>query len=182
MTIYGRNAVREALRGGRRPVSDVWATAGAARESWLRGVPVSEVGAQDIARRAGTDAHQGICAMAGPYPYADAESLLDQTAVLGGGTITEETVALLIGHRRGTIPAAEQGTFDLGKARVPVYVLGLVCFTLVCAALIFLPQFVNNGYVFLGLVALAGLWAATGLRKRLRNGDAGPNYAKTHLS
>jgi len=77
MTIYGRNAVREALRGGRRPVSDVWATAGAARESWLRGVPVSEVGAQDIARRAGTDAHQGICAMAGPYPYADAESLLE---------------------------------------------------------------------------------------------------------
>jgi amino acid transporter len=93
-----------------------------------------------------------------------------------------QTVALLIGHRRGTIPAAEPGTFDLGRARMPVYILGLVSFTLVCAALIFLPQFVNNGYVFLGLVALAGLWAATGLRKRLRNGDAGPNYAKTHLS
>jgi hypothetical protein len=57
-----------------------------------------------------------------------------------------------------------------------------VAFTLVCAALIFLPQFVNNGYVFLGLVALAGLWAVTGLRKRLADGDAGPDYAKTHLS
>jgi len=93
-----------------------------------------------------------------------------------------QTVALLIGHRRGTIPAAEPGTFDLGRARMPVYIVGIVSFTLVCAALIFLPQFVNNGYVFLGLVALAGLWAATGLRKRLQNGDAGPNYAKTHLA
>jgi amino acid transporter len=91
-----------------------------------------------------------------------------------------QTVALLIGHRRGTIPAAEPGTFDLGRARMPVYILGIVSFSLVCAALIFLPQFVNNGYVFLGLVALTGLWAVTGLRKRLRNGDAGPDYAKTH--
>jgi amino acid transporter len=93
-----------------------------------------------------------------------------------------QTVALLIGHRRGTIPAAEPGTFDLGRARMPVYILGLVSFTLVCAALIFLPQFVSNGYVFLGLVALAGLWAVTGLRNRLKHGDAGPDYAKTHLS
>jgi hypothetical protein len=65
---------------------------------------------------------------------------------------------------------------------MPVYLLGLVSFTLVCAALIFLPQFANNGYVFLGLVALAGLWAVTGLRKRLHNGAAGPDYAKTHLA
>src|SRR4051812_32974578 len=93
-----------------------------------------------------------------------------------------QTVALLIGHHRGTIPTAEPGTFDLGRARMPVYLLGLVSFSLVCAALIFLPQFVNNGYVFGGLVALAGLWAVTGLRNRLRNGDAGPDYAKTHLS
>ena len=76
----------------------------------------------------------------------------------------------------------EPGTFDLGRARVPVYLVGLVSFGLVCAALIFLPQFVNNGYVFLGLAALAGLWAVTGLRNRLQNGDAGPDYAKTHLS
>ena len=93
-----------------------------------------------------------------------------------------QTVALLIGHRRGTIPAAEPGTFDLGRARMPVYVVGIISFTLVCAALIFLPQFVNNGYVFLGLVALAALWAVTGLRNRLQNGDAGPDYAQTHLS
>jgi hypothetical protein len=61
-------------------------------------------------------------------------------------------------------------------------VTALIAFAAVCAALIFLPQFANNGYVFAGLVVLAGLWAVTGLRKRLANGDAGPDYAKTHLS
>jgi amino acid transporter len=93
-----------------------------------------------------------------------------------------QTVAVLIGNRRGTIPAPEPGTFDLGKARVPVAVLALIAFFLVCAALIFLPQFANNGYVFLGLLALATLWAFTGLRRRLARGEAGPDYAKTHLS
>jgi amino acid transporter len=93
-----------------------------------------------------------------------------------------QTIALLIGHRRGTIPAPEPGTFDLGRARMPVYILGIISFTLVCAALIFLPQFAGNGYVFGGLVVLAALWAVTGLRSRLQSGDAGPNFAKTHLS
>ena len=51
-----------------------------------------------------------------------------------------------------------------------------------CVALIFLPQFAGNEWVFLGLVVLAALWAATGLRKRLASGEAGPDYAKTHTS
>jgi len=97
-------------------------------------------------------------------------------------TYVLQTVALIIGHGRGTIPAAEPGTFDLGRARMPIYVIGLICFTAVCVALIFLPQFAGNGYVFLGLVVLAGIWAATGLRNRLANGEAGPDYAKTHIS
>ncbi|MDT5303136.1 MAG: hypothetical protein QOG79_6378, partial [Mycobacterium sp.] len=97
-------------------------------------------------------------------------------------TYVLQTIALIIGHRRGTIPAAEPGTFDLGRARMPIYVVGLICFTLVCVALIFLPQFAGNGYVFLGLVVLAGIWAVTGLRKRLTSGEAGPDYAKTHTS
>lgn len=76
MILYGRNPVREALRAGRRPVLRVWATAGAAREDWLAGADVTVVDAAEVARRAGSDAHQGVCAEAGPYPYADAAALL----------------------------------------------------------------------------------------------------------
>jgi len=75
MIVYGRNPVREALRGRRR-VSEVWATTGAAREPWLAGMHVQLATGDEIAQRSGSDAHQGICAAAGPYPYADAAALL----------------------------------------------------------------------------------------------------------
>jgi 23S rRNA (guanosine2251-2'-O)-methyltransferase len=75
--LYGRNPVREALRGRRaNSVGEVWATPGAAREPWLQGVSVRTVAAEEIERRCGSDAHQGICADAGPYHYASAEELL----------------------------------------------------------------------------------------------------------
>jgi 23S rRNA (guanosine2251-2'-O)-methyltransferase len=75
--LYGRNPVREALRGRRaRSVSEVWASAGAAREPWLAGVDVRTVAAEEIERRCGSSAHQGLCAEAGSYPYASGEALL----------------------------------------------------------------------------------------------------------
>lgn len=74
MVIYGRNAVREALRGRRR-VHRIWATPGAAAEDW-RGAPVKLAEAVEIAERCGSDAHQGVCAEVDPYPYADAAELL----------------------------------------------------------------------------------------------------------
>ena len=75
MIVYGRNPVREALRGKRR-VSQVWAAKGAAQEPWLRGARVTPARGDEIAERCGSDAHQGICAEAGPYPYADTAALL----------------------------------------------------------------------------------------------------------
>jgi 23S rRNA (guanosine2251-2'-O)-methyltransferase len=75
--LYGRNPVREALRGRRaHAVAEVWATQGAARESWLKGVRVRVVQAEALERRCGSSAHQGICADAGSYPYVSAEELL----------------------------------------------------------------------------------------------------------
>jgi 23S rRNA (guanosine2251-2'-O)-methyltransferase len=74
--LYGRNPIREALRAGRRPVHRVWATRGAAAEPWLRDVEVLEARPEEIAARAGSEAHQGLCAEAGPYPYADPAELL----------------------------------------------------------------------------------------------------------
>lgn len=78
MIVYGRNAVRELLAAGRRPVAELWAVTGAAREPWLAqaGVHVQVVDGAEVARRAGSDAHQGICAQAAPYPYVDGEALL----------------------------------------------------------------------------------------------------------
>ena len=76
MIVYGRNPVREALRG-RRPVRQVWATAGAAREEWLARLEVERADAAELERLCGSPEHQGVCAEAAPYPYADAASLLD---------------------------------------------------------------------------------------------------------
>jgi 23S rRNA (guanosine2251-2'-O)-methyltransferase len=75
--LYGRNPVREALRGRRRhAVKDIWVSGGAAREPWLAGAQVRTASAQEIEARCGSDAHQGICAEAGSYPYAGAAELL----------------------------------------------------------------------------------------------------------
>jgi 23S rRNA (guanosine2251-2'-O)-methyltransferase len=75
--VYGRNPVREALRGRRADsVRDVWATAGAAREPWLASVRVRISAGEEIERRCGSDAHQGLCADTGPYRYASADTLL----------------------------------------------------------------------------------------------------------
>ncbi len=77
MILYGRNPVFEALRGRRAAsVGELWATAGAAREPWLSGVDVMVVSAAEIERRCGSASHQGVCALAGAYPYADADQLL----------------------------------------------------------------------------------------------------------
>jgi 23S rRNA (guanosine2251-2'-O)-methyltransferase len=74
--IYGRNPVREALRGPRR-VARVWATHNAAREPWLAGGPrPAVVPAEEIERLCGSSAHQGICAEVGPFNYAAAAELL----------------------------------------------------------------------------------------------------------
>jgi 23S rRNA (guanosine2251-2'-O)-methyltransferase len=75
--LYGRNPVREALRGRRRhAVGEVWATAHTAHEPWLEGMVVKVSSAADIERRCGAAEHQGVCAEAGGYPYVSAEQLL----------------------------------------------------------------------------------------------------------
>ncbi|HYN91634.1 MAG TPA: 23S rRNA (guanosine(2251)-2'-O)-methyltransferase RlmB [Thermoleophilaceae bacterium] len=76
MIVYGRNPVREALRGRRR-VQRVFATERTAQEVWLGGVETVVAEAYEIEERCGSPEHQGICAEVGPYPYVDADSLLE---------------------------------------------------------------------------------------------------------
>ena len=72
--VYGRRAVREALRG-RREVLELWATDRAQKaESWLRELKRPRVQTKlerEISEAAGTRDHQGVLAWCEPYRYAD---------------------------------------------------------------------------------------------------------------
>jgi 23S rRNA (guanosine2251-2'-O)-methyltransferase len=70
--VYGRRAVREALRG-RREVLELLATERAAREGWERKPKV--VAERVLSELAGTRDHQGVVARVEPYRYADAYEL-----------------------------------------------------------------------------------------------------------
>ncbi len=70
--VYGRRAVREALRG-RREVLEVLATERAARDGWGRKPKV--VPERVLTELVGTRDHQGIVARVEPYRYADAYEL-----------------------------------------------------------------------------------------------------------
>jgi 23S rRNA (guanosine2251-2'-O)-methyltransferase len=73
--VYGRQAVREALRG-RRAVLEVWATERALKtEPWLVEARTKVKNERDLTERAGTRDHQGIVASVEPYRYADAYEL-----------------------------------------------------------------------------------------------------------
>jgi 23S rRNA (guanosine2251-2'-O)-methyltransferase len=76
--VYGRRAVREALRG-RREVLELWATERAVKaEPWLREVekPRLQVKAErELSEAAGTRDHQGVVAWCETYKYVDAWEL-----------------------------------------------------------------------------------------------------------
>jgi 23S rRNA (guanosine2251-2'-O)-methyltransferase len=76
--VYGRNAVREALRGP-RGVLELWATERAlTAEPWLRetdGVRVNVKPERALTEAVGTRDHQGVLARCAPYRYADANEL-----------------------------------------------------------------------------------------------------------
>lgn len=72
--IYGRRAVREAVRGP-RAVRELYASERAlAAEAWLReteGLRVRVRPERDLTQLAGTGDHQGVVARCDPYRYAD---------------------------------------------------------------------------------------------------------------
>ena len=74
--VYGRNAVREALRG-RRAVLELWASERAVGAlEWLGDGPRPRVHKERaLSEAAGTPDHQGVVAWCEPYPYADAWEL-----------------------------------------------------------------------------------------------------------
>jgi len=86
--LYGRHAVLEALRAGRRRVHRVYLHQGGQRTGIIaeivamaqqRGCPVSEAPRQML-DRAGPVNHQGVAAEAAPYPYSGLDGILAATA------------------------------------------------------------------------------------------------------
>ncbi|MBJ7459465.1 MAG: 23S rRNA (guanosine(2251)-2'-O)-methyltransferase RlmB [Thermoleophilaceae bacterium] len=79
MILYGRNPVREALRGP-RTISRIWATQAAEKEPWLNelagGTKINRAQTDELASLAGTPDHQGVAAEVSEYQYADAKALL----------------------------------------------------------------------------------------------------------
>lgn len=73
--VYGRRAVREALRGNRE-VLELWATERAVKsEPWLAEASPKVKLEREIGDRAGTRDHQGVVALVEPFKYADAYEL-----------------------------------------------------------------------------------------------------------
>jgi 23S rRNA (guanosine2251-2'-O)-methyltransferase len=84
--IYGRRAVREALRGPRE-VLELWTTERAlAAEPWLRepgpGTRSRVMAERDLTERVGNRDHQGVVARVEPYRYADSYELAQQPSPL----------------------------------------------------------------------------------------------------
>ena len=87
-TLYGRHAVLEALRAGRRRVHRVLLGQGVQQTGIIaeivsvareRGCPVA-VAPRPTLDRVGPVNHQGVVAEAAPYPYVDLDSLIQETS------------------------------------------------------------------------------------------------------
>jgi len=86
--LYGRNAVREALRAGRRKIyklvlaqgtKETGIVADIATLASKSGVPIQRVERRQL-DRIGDFKHQGIAAEATPYPYVELEEILAEAA------------------------------------------------------------------------------------------------------
>jgi 23S rRNA (guanosine2251-2'-O)-methyltransferase len=86
--IYGRNAVYEALRAGRRRFAHLLVAEGIRQQgtaghilSWAegRGIPVRRVPRQQLDQLGGVN-HQGVAAQVEPYPYVELEAMFQLAA------------------------------------------------------------------------------------------------------
>lgn len=100
--LYGRNAVREALRAGRRTTQRLLVSAGAQEAGTLGevvklaeklGVTVARVDRRELDRRLPGANHQGLALECGDYPYAELEDCLTLAEERG-----ESALLLLLDH------------------------------------------------------------------------------------
>lgn len=104
--LYGRHAVLETLRAGRRRVYQVQLGEGVRQTGNVveilalaqrRGVPVAEVPRQ-VLDRAGAVNHQGVVAEAGPYPYVELDELLQNAGPVSSSLPADAPLYLVLDH------------------------------------------------------------------------------------
>ena len=87
--LYGRNAVREALRAGRRSFQRLLISAGAQEAGTLGEVvkladkvevPIARVDRHELDRKLREANHQGVALECGDYPYAELSDCLELAA------------------------------------------------------------------------------------------------------
>ncbi|HWQ11503.1 MAG TPA: 23S rRNA (guanosine(2251)-2'-O)-methyltransferase RlmB [Roseiflexaceae bacterium] len=100
--LYGRNAVREALRARRRTLQRLLVSAGAQEAGTLgevvkiaeqAGIPISRVDRRELDRRLPGANHQGVALECGDYPYAELDEILALAEERG-----EPALLLLLDH------------------------------------------------------------------------------------
>jgi 23S rRNA (guanosine2251-2'-O)-methyltransferase len=91
-TLYGRQAVRESLRAARRTFYQLWLAEGNVRQPILeeiaalaeaQHVPAHTVSRPEMARKAGSDMHQGVALEVSGYPYAQPSAMLELAEAQG---------------------------------------------------------------------------------------------------
>ncbi|MBB4683487.1 APC family permease [Amycolatopsis jiangsuensis] len=87
-------------------------------------------------------------------------------------------IATAIASRRGRIPAARPGVFDLGRWLNPIVVLGLLWCAAVVTALTVPEDNRQNAITAAVVLGVGFLWWVLVLRRRLKNGEAGPPTAR----
>lgn len=100
--LYGRNAVREALRAGRRSFEQLLVSSGAQEAGTLGevvrlgekiGVPIERIDRHELDRRLRDANHQGVALACGEYPYVDLEDCLALAEERG-----EQALLLMLDH------------------------------------------------------------------------------------
>lgn len=170
-TVYGRNAVREAIRGPRE-IRRLYTAHASDSGDW--GVDrIEVVAAERLTELCGSDGHQGVCAEVSPYVYADASELLTapDAIIVALDEVTDP-------QNLGAICRSAECAGATGVVlpeRRSAEVTGAVC-KASAGAVEHLPiAQVRNLADFLGEAKAAGLWCYGAAAEGRRSYDA-PDY------
>lgn len=101
--LYGHHAVNEALRAGKRTISEIWLAGdkpsprleGIVEKAHAGGIPLTRVPAARLSALSGSERHQGVCARVSGFPYASLGEVLNGKARVAAGQASPVCLLLL---------------------------------------------------------------------------------------